>query len=76
MEAAAKRLAEESEDDPEGAFEAVEDLMAYINAADSEAYSSIFVPTGGGTTPAYWLARSKKEVVKVRAQLGRVLELR
>jgi hypothetical protein len=76
VEIAAKLLARESEEDPEAAFEAVEDLMAYISNADGEAYSSIFVPTGGGTTPGYWLGRSKKEVVKVRASLRRILELK
>ena len=76
VEIAAKLLAQESEEDPENAFEAVEDLMTYISNADGEAYSSIFVPTGGGTTPGYWLWRSKKEVVKVRASLRRILELK
>ena len=40
-----------------------------------DAYSSIFVPTGGGTTPEFWLDRSKKEIVKTRATLAKILEL-
>ena len=38
-------------------------------------YSSIFVPTGGGTTPEFWLDKSKKEVAEARATLGAILEL-
>jgi len=75
VEKAAKFLAQESDADPEKAFEEVENLMACISSADGEAYSSIFTPTGGGTTPEYWLKRSQKEVVKVRASVTRLLEL-
>ena len=61
--------------DDGSAFDLVEEFLGQLDAADGDAYSSIFVPTGGGTTPDYWLARSKKEVVKARATLGRILEL-
>ena len=75
-EKAAKLVARDSDADPDAAFEEVETLMALLSNADGEAYSSIFVPTGGGTTPEYWLARSRKEVVKARASVGRLLELK
>ena len=105
LEGAAKFIAQESDEDPERAFEEVENLMTCISSADGEAYSSviaqglesdqqlsayaathhinlgprlrqIFVPTGGGTTPEYWLARSKKEVVKVRASVTKILDFK
>eukprot|EP00966_Prymnesium_polylepis_P265039 6123302-Prymnesium_polylepis.1 len=61
-------------DDP-SSFDLVDEFLGQLDAADGDAYSSIFVPTGGGTTPEYWLARSKKEVVVARATLARILEL-
>lgn len=61
--------------DDERAFELVDEFMGQLDAADGDAYSSIFVPTGGGTTPEYWLGRCKKEVAKARATLGVILEL-
>jgi hypothetical protein len=105
LEGAAQFIAQESDEDPERAFEEVENLMTCISSADGEAYSSviaqglesdqqlsayaathhinlgprlrqIFVPTGGGTTPEYWLARSKKEVVKVRASVTKILDFK
>jgi len=60
--------------DDDGAFELVEQFLGQIDAADGDAYSSIFVPTGGGTTPEYWLARSKQQIVKARATLGRIMQ--
>ena len=60
--------------DDDGAFELVDQFLGQIDAADGDAYSSIFVPTGGGTTPEYWLARSKQQIVKARATLGRIMQ--
>ena len=54
----------------------VDTFLGEIDAADGDAYSSIFVPTGGGTTPEYWLKRSKKEVAKSRDTLSLILELK
>ena len=59
----------------ESAFELVDVFLGQLDAADGDAYSSIFVPTGGGTTPEYWLIRSKKEIKEARSTLGRILEL-
>ena len=61
--------------DDERTFDIMDDFLGQVDAADGDAYSSIFVPTGGGTTPEYWLARSKKEVAKARSTLGQFLEL-
>ena len=61
--------------DDESSFDLVDEFLGQLDAADGDAYSSIFVPTGGGTTPEYWLIRSKKEVTKARSTLGRILEL-
>ena len=61
--------------DDESSFDLVDEFLGQLDAADGDAYSSIFVPTGGGTTPEYWLARSKKEAIKARATLARILEL-
>ena len=66
-------VARELED--ESAFELVDVFLGQLDAADGDAYSSIFVPTGGGTTPEYWLIRSKKEIKEARSTLGRILEL-
>ena len=60
--------------DDDGAFELVDQFLGQIDAADGDAYSPIFVPTGGGTTPEYWLARSKQQIVKARATLGRIMQ--
>lgn len=62
--------------DDERSFDLVDEFLGLLDAADGDAYSSIFVPTGGGTTPEYWLDRSKKEIVQARAKLDRILELR
>ena len=62
--------------DDERSFELVDTFLGEIDAADGDAYSSIFVPTGGGTTPEYWLKRSKKEVAKSRDTLSLILELK
>lgn len=59
----------------ESAFELVDVFLGQLDGADGDAYSSIFVPTGGGTTPEYWLIRSKKEIKEARTTLGRILEL-
>jgi hypothetical protein len=59
--------------DDDGAFEEVDKFLGQIDAADGDAYSSIFVPTGGGTTPEYWLARSKEQIAKAQATLGRII---
>ena len=59
----------------ERTFDLVDEFLGQIDAADGDAYSSIFVPTGGGTNTEYWLDRSKKEVVKARATLGTILQL-
>ena len=59
----------------ERSFDLVDEFLRELDSADGDAYSSIFVPTGGGTTPEYWLARSKKDVVRARTTLGRILEL-
>ena len=56
-------------------FDLVDEFLGQLDAADGDAYSSIFVPTGGGTTPEFWLARSKKEATAARATLARFLEL-
>jgi hypothetical protein len=61
--------------DDESAFDLADEFLQQLDAADGDAYSSIFVPTGGGTTPEYWLVRSKKEVTQARATLSRILEL-
>ena len=60
----------------ERSFDLVDQFLAEIDSADGDAYSSIFVPTGGGTTPEYWLARSKKEITKARTTLDRIIELK
>ena len=73
VDKACSLVARELEDDR--TFDLVDEFLGQIDAADGDAYSSIFVPTGGGTTPAYWLARSRKEIVKARATLGLLLEL-
>lgn len=59
----------------ERAFDLVDQFMGELDAADGDAYSSIFVPTGGGTTPEFWLERSKKEIAKARATLDVILGL-
>ena len=61
--------------DDESSFDLVDAFLGQLDAADGDAYSSIFVPTGGGTTPEFWLDRSKKEIVKTRATLAKILEL-
>ena len=61
--------------DDESAFDLVDVFLGQLDAADGDAYSSIFVPTGGGTTPEYWLVRSKKGIKEARTTLGRILEL-
>ena len=66
-------LARSLEDDR--SFELIDQFLGELDAADGDAYSSIFVPTGGGTTPEYWLARSRKEVTKTRGTLAAILEL-
>jgi len=73
VDKACSLVARDLEDDR--TFDLVDEFLGQIDAADGDAYSSIFVPTGGGTTPAYWLARSRKEIVKARATLGLLLEL-
>ena len=62
--------------DDERAFDLVDEFLQQLDGADGDAYSSIFVPTGGGTNTEYWLAKCKKEVVKARATLGTILELK
>ena len=59
----------------ERAFELADDFLRQIDSADGNAYSSIFVPTGGGTTPEYWLDKSRKDVALARATLDRFLAL-
>ena len=59
----------------EKSFDLVDEFLGQLDAADGDAYSSIFVPTGGGTNTEYWLDRSKKEIVKCRATLATILEL-
>ena len=61
--------------DDDKAFDLVDKFLGQLDAADGDAYSSIFVPTGGGTTPEFWLEKSKKEVAEARATLGAILEL-
>ena len=61
--------------DDDRAFDLVDTFLGQLDAADGDAYSSIFVPTGGGTTPEFWLDKSKKEVAGARATLGAILEL-
>lgn len=61
--------------DDERAFDIIDDFLGQLDAADGDAYSSIFVPTGGGTNPEYWLARSKKEITKTRGTLDQILKL-
>jgi hypothetical protein len=56
-------------------FQLVDDFLGQLDAADGDAYSSIFVPTGGGTTPEYWLGRSKKEVARARSTLRQILDI-
>ena len=74
IDKAAGLVARELED--ERSFDLVDVLLGQLDAADGDAYSSIFVPTGGGTTPEYWLARSKKEVAQAQATLARILALK
>ena len=62
--------------DDERSFDMIDDFLAQVDAADGDAYSSIFVPTGGGTTPEYWLGKAKKDVVQARATLDAILELK
>jgi hypothetical protein len=70
IDKAVNLVARELDDD--GAFEEVDKFLGFLDAADGDAYSSIFVPTGGGTTPEYWLARSKAQVVKAQSTLGSI----
>lgn len=74
IDKACKLLASDLEND--SSFELVDEFLGQLDAADGDAYSSIFVPTGGGTTPEYWLTRSKSGIKQARATLGRILELR
>ena len=46
-----------------------------VSSAEGDAYSSLWVPTGGGTDASYWLKRSKKEAVKARDSLKKLIEL-
>lgn len=73
VDKAANVVARELSD--ERIFDLVDEFLGQIDAADGDAYSSIFIPTGGGTNPEYWLVRSKKEVSKARVTLGRILAL-
>ena len=61
--------------DDDSSFALVDEFLGQLDAADGDAYSSIFVPTGGGTTPEYWLERSKKEIAKARGTLDQILKL-
>ena len=61
--------------DDDKVFDLVDKFLGQLDAADGDAYSSIFVPPGGGTTPEFWLEKSKKEVAGARATLGAILEL-
>ena len=74
VDKAANLVARDLED--ERTFELIDQFLGQLDAADGDAYSSIFVPTGGGTTPDYWLARSKKEVAKAQTTLAVILELK
>ena len=58
VDRAAKLIAAESSD--ENGFELLEELMGNIAGADGDAYSSIFVPTGGGTNTEYWLKKASR----------------
>ena len=62
-------------EDPDVALEEVDKLIGLIFSAEGDAYSSLWVPTGGGTDASYWLKRSKKEAVKARDSLKKLIEL-
>ena len=74
VDRAAKLIAAESSD--ENGFELLEELMGNIAGADGDAYSSIFVPTGGGTNTEFWLKKAKLEIKNVRGSLQRIADLK
>ena len=74
VDRAAKLIAAESSDD--NGFELLEELMGNIAGADGDAYSSIFVPTGGGTNTEFWLKKAKIEIKNVRGSLQRIADLK
>ena len=74
VDRAAKLIAAESSD--ENGFELLEELMGNIAGADGDAYSSIFVPTGGGTNTEFWLKKAKVEIKNVRGSLQRIADLK
>ena len=74
VDRAAKLIAAESSDD--NGFELLEELMGNIAGADGDAYSSIFVPTGGGTNTEFWLKKAKVEIKNVRGSLQRIADLK
>ena len=71
----ARLVALESSKDPDAALEEVDTLIGLIFNAEGDAYSSLWVPTGGGTNKEYWLAKSRKEVERVQKSLKRLIEL-
>ena len=75
IEKAARLVALESSKDPDAALEEVDTLIGLIFNAEGDAYSSLWVPTGGGTNKEYWLAKSRKEVERVQKSLKRLIEL-
>ena len=74
VDRAAKLIAAESSD--ENGFDLLEELMGNIAGADGDAYSSIFVPTGGGTNTEFWLKKAKVEIKNVRGSLQRIADLK
>ena len=69
-----KLIAAESSD--ENGFDLLEELMGNIAGADGDAYSSIFVPTGGGTNTEFWLKKAFVEIKNVRGSLQRIADLK
>ena len=65
IEKAARMVALESSNQDE-ALEEVDTLIGLIFNAEGDAYSSLWVPTGGGTDASFWLTKSKKEAAKAR----------
>mmetsp|Transcript_7357 Transcript_7357/g.17679 ORF Transcript_7357/g.17679 Transcript_7357/m.17679 type:complete len:149 (-) Transcript_7357:26-472(-) len=75
IEKAARMVALESSKDQDAALEEVDTFIGLIFNAEGDAYSSLWVPTGGGTNKEYWLSKSKKEAAKARDSLKKLIDL-
>ena len=51
-------------------------LRVFYSGHVCSTYSSIFVPTGGGTNTEFWLKKAKVEIKNVRGSLQRIADLK